>query len=405
MSATKSDRRKSFVLLKFLLFAGFFLIGITTVLIGQILPLLASRLSLNDNEAGYLFVAQFAGSLAGTLLANSFVRRAGFPVVLLVGFALAATGVASLSTNSLFVCLAAFVLIGGGIGLTIPSINLLTVRLNPEKTSSALNFINFLWGFGAILCKPFVDFFRGGAADDNNILLPTLILAAFLLLVGSIIGFSPAQIDEKIKNDEDSSAPSFRIWTTSTAWLIAAFNFLHIGLETGIGGWITTYAARLQGANRNSFELFSAASVFFLFLVAGRGFAPFLLRFLSDNALLLASLLTLLAGISLLLAAEDFLLLQTGAAVAGFGSASIFPTNMSRFVKIFGAENAARRATPLFVAGTLGGALTSYSIGFVSAKFNNLRLGMFILLAGCAVLIVVQIVLSTRGKTSVDNGN
>jgi fucose permease len=51
--------------LLFLLHAGFLLIGIVTVLLGQILPVLSKRLSLNDREAGYLFVAQFAGSLAG----------------------------------------------------------------------------------------------------------------------------------------------------------------------------------------------------------------------------------------------------------------------------------------------------------------------------------------------------
>ncbi len=396
MPANQSAEKNRVALLKFLLYFGFFLIGITTVLIGQILPILSARLALSDEQSGYFFVAQFGGSLAATLAANRFVRRAGFAFVLLIGFALAAVGVLLLNANSLPACLAAFVFIGGGIGLTIPSINLLTVRITPEKTSSALNRINFMWGFGAILCKPFIDFFRRGAIGDNTILTPTLTLAALLLLVGFALGFLPTMATRKTKSSETQNKSFAPVWTTATAWLIAAFNFLHIGLETGIGGWITTYSSRLSSAEQTSFEWLSAASLFFLFLVVGRGVAPFLLRFFSDNVLLLCGLITLLIGIVILLAADDLRILQTGAAIAGLGSSAIFPTNMSRFIKIFGAENATRRATPLFVAGSLGGALTSYLIGFVSGKFNDLRVGMFVLLAGGAILIVLQIILSTH---------
>lgn len=399
MFSNESAARKSDRLLSFLLYFGFFLIGVSTVLIGQVLPILSARLSLNDNEAGYFFVVQFSGSLLGTLAANRFVRRMGFPFVLLIGFSLSAIGALSLNSDSLPISLAAFFTIGGGVGLTIPSINLLTVELNRKKTSSALNVVNFFWGFGAILCKPFVDLF-GGGGGGGSVFLPTSILALFLLLVGLTINFLPAQISGKTKSEENRDENFAPVWTTSTAWLIAAFNFLQIGLESGVGGWITTYAARMP--HQNHVEWLSAASVFFLFLVAGRGGAPLFLRFLSDDALLFCSLLIVPAGIILLLAASDFQFIVAGAAVAGFGCASIFPVNMSRFVKTFGANAARRTTTPLFVAGTLGGASTTYSIGLISAKFDDLRVGMFVLLAVCVILIILQIVLSRR---NIDDSN
>ncbi|HLA95995.1 MAG TPA: hypothetical protein VK612_09755, partial [Pyrinomonadaceae bacterium] len=55
-----------------LLHAVFFLSGIMTVLIGQVLPILAKRFDLNDLQSGYFFPAQLAGSLLGTLLTNWF---------------------------------------------------------------------------------------------------------------------------------------------------------------------------------------------------------------------------------------------------------------------------------------------------------------------------------------------
>jgi len=28
------------------------------------------------------------------------------------------------------------------------------------------------------------------------------------------------------------------IWSTSLAWVLALFNFIHVGFESGIGGWL-----------------------------------------------------------------------------------------------------------------------------------------------------------------------
>lgn len=385
MSFNKSGEQS----INFLLYFGFFLIGGATVLIGQILPLVSARLSLSDSEAGNLFVAQFSGSLLGTLLANRLVKRFGFPFVLSIGFSLSALGTWAINSNSLLACLGAFFILGGGIGLTIPTVNLYTVEINREKTSSALNVVNFFWGFGAILCKPFVDFLGG-----KDIFLPTSILAGLLVSVGLAINFRAVRKLENTESGEKSDENCVPIWTTWTAWTIAAFNFLQIGLESGMGGWITTYAARVQSSG-NSTEWISAASVFFLFLVAGRGAAPLFLRFLSDDVMLSGSLSIVLFGTIVLLATNNFILTIFGAAIFGAGCSSIFPINMSRFIKTFG-ETAARRATPLFIAGTFGGAATTYLIGFISTTFNNLRFGMCVLPACCLTLIILQIFLSKK---------
>ncbi|HLM00639.1 MAG TPA: hypothetical protein VK400_06255, partial [Pyrinomonadaceae bacterium] len=63
--------------------------------------------------------------------------------------------------------------------------------------------------------------------------------------------------------------------------------------------------------------------------------------------------------------------------------------------------SATRRATPLFISGTLGSALTTWLIGYVSTNYQNLRIGMFVLLASCLFLICLQVFLLTGKFTKI----
>ena len=67
ISAEKTDvesreRNREFVVL---LHGGFLLIGVVVTLLGPILPMLATKWSLDDAELGLLFTAQFRGSIIG----------------------------------------------------------------------------------------------------------------------------------------------------------------------------------------------------------------------------------------------------------------------------------------------------------------------------------------------------
>ncbi len=387
-------------LLKIFLHTGFLVSGIITVLIGQILPILSTRLALDDRQAGDFFIAQFSGSLVGTILTQTVARRFGFGGAASLGFLAMLLGVCGLNSSDWVFCGAAFVINGFGIGITLPAINMLTVELNPTRVTPALNFLNFFWGVGAIFCKPFVDF----SGTATSIFYPTLILAALLFVNGLAIFFIARRSEPPPIFDDSNDENFMPIWTTWLAWLIAVFNFVHVGFESGIGGWITTYAARFPNkddAISSIFAFFSPTFAYFLFFVLGRFVAPLYSRRLNENQILLLGLLTMTLGVFVLLFADSILILTVGAGLAGFGTASIFPTNMARFTKTFGAT-ATRRATPLFISGTLGSALTTWLIGYVSVNYQNLRFGMFVLLASCFLLIILQIYLyASRSRATV----
>lgn len=367
----------------------FFLSGITTVLIGQVLPVLSNKFEINDLQLGYLFPAQFAGSLMGTLLTNWFGRRGKLVLATAIGSALMAAGMLMLNLGSYELVLLTFLVNGLGVGLTLPAINVLILERDPANSAANLSFLNFFWGLGAIVCKPFVDF----TVQGESLWLTTMLLAAPLAVALLPMVLAPSGGEARVEKPAEGETSLSPIWSTPIAWAIAAFQFIHVGFESGMGGWLTTYANRIDGGA--GLHIVSPTFLFFLFFVIGRGVAPVFFRFLDENRMLLASLVTILIGLAVALTADGILQLNIGAALAGFGTSSVFPTNVSRFSKIFGPQ-AMRRATPLFIAGTSGATLVTWLIGFLSNQTGSLRSGMLILAAGIATLIVLQIVLATQ---------
>lgn len=374
---------------KIVLHVIFFLSGITTVLIGQVLPVLAKHFSLSDLQVSYFFPAQFAGSLLGTLLTSIAGKRNMYFAATIAGSLLMAGGILLMNVDIFAVCLLGFAMNGMGIGLTLPAINMLILEMNPDRAGSALSVLNFCWGLGAIVCKPFVDLF--GTADHLGmttwlLAIPIAIGAGALFLLG---GGRRETTNDPSADDEDTTP----IWKTPIAWMIAAFNFIHVGFESGIGGWLTTYTGRVPGDPLASW--ISPTLLYFLFFVLGRGFAPVLYRFLNESKMLILGLLIILIGMAVILSAPTVLALSLGATIAGFGTSWIFPTNVARFSKTFGPK-ASRRATPLFICGTLGSALSTWLIGYISDKTGSLHSGMYVLLAAVMMLIILQIAIGTR---------
>ena len=131
--------------LQILLHIGFFISGITTILIGQVLPILANRFSLNDLQVSYFFPAQFVGSISGGFIYNYFGKRNKFLSSSLIGCVLMGIGILMLNLSSFELCLLGFFCNGIGVGMTLPSINMLTLELNPHRATSAVNILNFVW--------------------------------------------------------------------------------------------------------------------------------------------------------------------------------------------------------------------------------------------------------------------
>lgn len=372
--------------LKYYTLFGFLVIGVVTLLLGQILPILSARLDLNDAKAGTLFLAQYSGSILGTFASSWIARRYGFTLLVIVGLLLIVIGIPGINANNFFLCWVAIFVYGSGLGITIPGINLLTIETTePRLRSSAVNLINFCWGVGAICSQPFV----AAASRDGSLVGVSVILIAAALVLAmcflSVLRASPPRLSE----EKEPVAITARIWRRPSAWLFVAFSFFVVSIEGGLGGWLTTYT---EGIKQSGIPTINLTVVYFSFFVLGRGVAAIVSRRVSENVLIFFCSMVLVAGILILVTSESFSIV--GAAVAGLGSSAIFPTHMARFARVFG-PTATLQAAPIFIAGTIGAAVISALVGLISSAFGSLRTGIMVVLVSTAFVVVLNLIIAS----------
>lgn len=368
-------------MLKYYTLTAFFVIGIVTVLLGQILPVLSARLDLSDAESGTLFLAQFSGSIIGTFSAQRVARRYGFTFSVLTGLFMIAAGLPGINAGSFPVCWISIFVYGSGLGVTIPGMNLLTMdRTDPHLRSSAVNLLNFCWGLGAIVSQPFVAAF---SKDGSLVTVSVVLVIAMLILMAGVVSSVRDLKQTKAVEAGARSPAQVHIWRNPSAWLFVGFSFFVVGIEGGLGGWLTTYSEVLKLSGVNTVNL---TVVYFTFFVVGRGLAAIVARRISENVLIFACSLILIVGVAIIVSSEFLVVL--GAAVAGLGSSALFPTHMVRFTRVYG-PSATLQAAPIFIAGTTGAAIVSSLIGFISSSVGSLRAGIAaVLVSGVLVLVL-----------------
>jgi MFS transporter, FHS family, glucose/mannose:H+ symporter len=380
-----------FSALKVLLHFSFFIVGIMTVLLGQILPILAVGSALNDKQSGSFFAAQFSGSIIGTVATAFLIKRIGFVKTLGLAFGLFFAGLAGMNLGGFEIIRASIFIFGIGIGLAIPSTLMLTAALNPVRTTSALNLMSFVWGLGAIASQPFVSILGNG-----QLAAPTLFLAGLSVLFAIVYLIFPKNFEAQKNDSPSSGGASASIWKNPKSWLIVAFGFCDVGIESGISGWLTSYTFRSDLPTEISW--LSATPIFFTAFVAGRGIAAVAARFLSNNQIIWFSLLITFTGTLLLIFSSGWQTIFVSAAVLGLGLAAVFPTNMARFTETFGPA-ANEKTVPLFVMGSVGSITITWLIGFVSNQYaNSLRAGLAVLVGAAVILLILQILFQSLDK-------
>jgi FHS family glucose/mannose:H+ symporter-like MFS transporter len=358
-------------------------IGIVTVLLGPLLPMLSVKWSLNYEQAGSLFTVQFLSSTAFVALSGICTSRWGFRFPIKVGLLAMATGVAVLPFSSRIPGMLCIALSGAGAGLADPALNLLVAAANPTRRSAALNLVNFSWSVGAVACP----FLVAAAAHRNQVNALLVVFAALLFIVFLGIVAMSSRVVEPHAVQPESAEGLWRIdWTSVSVLLFAVLFFLYLGVEMSVGGWIATYAKTLS---TRSLDLALMTPSFFYFaLMMGRWVAALLLRRIEEITLTRAGLLTACAGMVCLLLANTLLYVFVGAGLAGLGLASIYPIMISLMSQHFG-QSASVVSSLMFTMANVGGAALPWLVGFTSNRFGSLRAGMAVpLVAGVSMCVL-----------------
>jgi MFS transporter, FHS family, glucose/mannose:H+ symporter len=375
-----------------LLHLGFVLTGIVNTMLGPMLPLLSNRWRLSDLQAGNLFVAQFLASMVGVTASSLLVARRGSRPVLVFGLLLMGLGSAALGPLNWTHGLLPLFTLGIGLGLTIPTTNLLISELHPQKRASALSWINLSWGLGAVVCPFIVAALRPSGRSSflfYGVALLLFLLAATLTQVSLFVFPRP-------QDHGSTRATAEANWRSRYVPILGAVFFLYVGSEASFGGWIASYAKR---AIPGEASWVLTPSFFWASLLLGRSIAPVLLRRMPEIWLSRISLLVALLGMFAALAARGTIQLGVSTCLAGVGLAPVFPIVVAALSHKFGAM-ASRIAGLMFNLAGLGGATLPWFVGLTSTRLNSLKAGLFVPLFGCSAMLLLHMFIEQESHWS-----
>jgi FHS family glucose/mannose:H+ symporter-like MFS transporter len=382
--------------------------GILQTLLGPMLPILIARWAMNDTQAGNLFLVQFLASLVGVQLSGVLLARWGFRPAFLSGLLLMAFGVATLYLGSLWLGLIAVAAYGLGLGLVVPSDNLLIAEIGSGSGSgaasqassqessqessrassraSAVSLLNFFWGVGAVFCSLMV------AWTAAHKLLPFFLGSVALFLVLLAFAMRNLPFPAAAKSSESSAPTSWREMAKSPAiWIFAAIFFLYPGAETAVGGWIGSYVSRLgsRGAAMASIAPLMPA-FFWSALTVGRALGTAFLRHFPERRVLRAGYGAGAAGIGLMLWAPSLTGVIGGALITGLSFATLYPITVARLSHRFGV--AARKiGAVMFSLAAVGPAVIPWMVGVISHSTGSLRAGLLLPLGATVILFLVHL--------------
>jgi len=355
--------------------------GILTTLLAPMLPLMIARWSLNDTQAGNLFLVQFLSALAGVQLSAVLLARFGYRLAFLSSLLLMACGSATLYVGPAWLGMTSVAAYGLGIGLIVPTDSLLIAEVSSHSATSAVTLLNFFWGFGAVLCSLVV------AWAGVHKLIPVFLgaVSLFLVLLAlaiRILPFPPAT----------ASADRAFVWReivrSPTFWFFAAVFFLYPGAETAVGGWVGSYVSRL-GPQAAKMALVMPA-FFYAALTVGRALGTVFLSYIPDRRMLRAGFATGSLGIVLMLWASVLPEVIVGAVITGLSFATLYPITIARLSQRFGVAARSIGAV-MFSLAMVGPAVIPWTVGIVSQSTGSLRAGLFLPLAATVILLLVHL--------------
>jgi fucose permease len=190
-----------------------------------------------------------------------------------------------------------------------------------------------------------------------------------------------AMVETNVKAPQSSIRK--KIWNNRLLPTVAGLFFIYVGTETAVGGWVASYARRID-----THALWAITPSFFWgALLLGRFSAPLALRHIRETRLATAGVALAAVGILMLIAAKAMPTIMVGAAISGLGLSSVFPISVSLLTNWFG-ETAPRISGLIFSCGNLGGAVLPWAVGALSTHFGSLRAGFTVPLVGALSMVV-----------------
>ena len=354
---------------------SFVVIGLSTSVIGPALSTLQHDAGVSLRAVSSLFVAQSIGYLVGTLASGRLIDRALghriYAAALLLG---SAAFLVLPSASSLAALWAVFAVVGMAGGAVDAAGNTFVMWSRSGNVGSLMSALHLCFGVGALMCPLLIDRSQVWRGD----------IALACWVIAGLSGVMGIFVLTRIEPSHPQHATDRPLAPATTRHLaaVAFFFVLYVGLETGFGGWVHTYAERIHLGGAGAAA--ALTTVFWASFTLGRLASVGVARRVRPARLLFVSTTLAVAAAAVLMTGSSPVITYAGTALMGVGTAPQFPCMMA-----FAEEhlNITGTATAWFIgAAALGGLTLPWLTGQVFASVGPTAVPKLALVMSTATL-------------------
>jgi fucose permease len=341
---------------------NFFTIGLVAATLGPALPDFARQTGSPLVAVGGVISALFMGALIAQLIGGPLNDRLGAAPLLRIGLACIFLGMFGLATShALWLTLASGVVTGVGHGMVDISTSVLVAVAAGKRNVMALNLINIFFGVGAVAGPALASL----TLARWHTTLPVIWFGAVLALC-LLPGLAWLPTLPQSAPKDDLPTPVIALFRVPLLWFLGSLFFLYVGLENGMGGWLSVFVQHTTTASLGTGAL--VASSFWLALTGSRVLATIWGSRLTPNGLLTLGLGVMLVGVTLLAAGTGNLFVEALATVlVGLGCGPVFPTALALTTTHF-ARSPGLAASVVIGLGSIGGIIIPWVQGLLLTR-------------------------------------
>lgn len=370
-------------------FINFVAIGVLAGVMGPALPDLADRVGTDLATIGVLVTTSFLGTLTGQAIAGPLNDRLGQRPVLLAGIGLTAGGAAVLVLGpSLGIMIGGSAVFGIGFGALDVSSNLLVARHFADQSVSVLNLLHTFYGVGSVIGPALASLSLRVA--DTAIPVFWVGVAILLLPIPFVLRVPQGIPATSSAQAVQAAGGNGAIYRAPVLWLLGVILLLYVGVEAGLGSWITAYTDRTTDLGKEGGALLTSA--YWLALTIGRILGALYGGRFSPYGMLRLTLIGMLAGaVIFVLGTGSGLLTAIAVLVLGLFSGPPYPTVVAITTMLF--PHGPGKATGVVVSlGSMGAATLPWTMGALLDRVSPEAAAWFIL-AQSALLVGIYALL------------
>jgi FHS family glucose/mannose:H+ symporter-like MFS transporter len=366
-----------------ILLIAFLLTGVGTALLGATLPVLLKQWGLSDRGGGFLLLLSWGGSTSGALLCRKSLRFSAAAGLMLTSIAMLI--LAALDRRS---ALPIFAFYGLGLGVAMTAITMISSRQASEDTRRReLMRLNLIWSIGACvsptLAAHALRFTRAGGLFAS--------MSIVFCIAAAAIWTRGKDAHDTFSDKLDNGPDALKVAPLP----LYAMAGLAVGVESAIGGWLTTYAGRTA---HTEFISLSATIAFWAGLLLSRGLHSVKgWRPLHSGPVLVVHAATVVVATVVLLAAPHTAAFLPSALLAGFGLGPLYPRVQALVVGTY-------KPRPVFIIAGLGAAALPWLTGTLSNATGSLRAGLVLPCLAAACLLALMLIARTNRPLRTTDG-